>query len=59
MSFKVVGMVGILGVLGVLLAAKLRESASDSAKARILFVMTDFVLGVIAKRNARRSLAVG
>ena len=62
MSYKVVGVFGILGVLGVLLAAKLRESASDSAKNRIMqmwFVKTDFVLGVIAKLIARRSLAVG
>ena len=53
------GVFGALGVLGVLLAAKLKESVSHPAKAGILFVKTDFVMGVIAKPNARRSLAVG
>ena len=52
------GLFGVLGVLGALLAAKARESVSDLAKARMFFVITDFVLGAIKKTNVRQSLAV-
>ena len=52
------GVLGALGVHGALLAAKLGESASDPAKARTFFVLTDFVLGAIEKTNVRQSLAV-